>query len=138
MNKNTRVLMVEDNLWLPISRFVKAFQEAGLEIVFADDEDGLREQAPAADALVIDAMLKIDPPEFNGVDAIVDMVTSGLIKPDVPIIFISAERKQVAMRKSRFLTLHGMRRYTWLVKPFDIDFLILKIRKELKLARQGA
>jgi DNA-binding response OmpR family regulator len=91
----------------------------------------LRALAPGFDALVVDARL-LSTKELEGIVVVGELLRSNSISPRVPIVFISSldlEHPWVADR------LNGCGvpadRYIWLLKPFQTEFLAMKIREQL-------
>lgn len=135
MKKATTVLLVDDELWLPTQRFEQIFERAGFKVLLAGEIDELLEKLPSADVLIVDA--RMSDSEFRGVDTVVGLVESGQLPSRVPIIFTSILSESVALPRSKLAILRNRpRRYLWIQKPFDLHYLLLKIREELAQARR--
>jgi response regulator RpfG family c-di-GMP phosphodiesterase len=130
MKNVTNVLLVDDELWLPTRRFEQVFERAGFNLMLAEGIDELLEKLPSADALIVDARMSYS--KFDGVDTVVGLVESNRLPSRVPIIFTSILSESVALPNSKLAILRDKRRYLWIKKPFDLHYLLLKVREELK------
>lgn len=128
----TRVLLAEDDaLWLDLIR--RPLRRNGFEVLSVESSAGVLAHAAEADVLVIDSMLDDPFSDYTGIGAVGRLLGEGGIRPEVPIVFVSAnsEHDRGVEGKLRELAI-PKDRYVWLQKNFEEDYFIEVIRAELR------
>lgn len=130
----TTVLLAEDDeFFMKPLRY--ALEDEGYRVLPAETIDSLKQDAPKADVLVIDARMSDN--ELAGVACAAELIRNRVVSLRVPLIFISvlSEHDDVCQQEIRKHS-ELMDRYMWLQKYFETDLLLETIREDLQQRSQ--
>ena len=126
----TRILVADDDAGylFPIRNL---FEDYGYEVLEATDRAQVVGHGRNADVWIIDVRLPTG--EMEGILAVQELVEQG-IRPRHPVVFISVIPASFAAEK--LAPLNGKVDYEWVEKPFELEFLLVKIQGFLQETAQ--
>jgi FixJ family two-component response regulator len=125
-----RVLIADDDdgYRFPIKN---VFEDNEYQIVEARNKQEVMTYAPEATVWIIDVRLPTG--EMEGIKAVLDLAREGN-KPKCPVVFISVMSESDVQRDLAPLRQSGVD-FTWLEKPFEVEFLFETVKGSLCLNR---
>ncbi len=104
--------------------------DEGYDVELVKDATGVREKGASVDVLVVD--VRLPSWQLEGIEAVGELLSQNLLRPTVPVIFISVELERAQATVAALQRCHvPIDRFRWLTKPFELTRLVSAINSEL-------